>query len=490
IHYLATQEHIPYNEIFNGGLKIYTTLNPTVYNIAQAAVDHWMNVNFGSNPHRQAAVMVENPHTGYVLAVIGGRTPTISDGADWAFDATRDSGSSIKPLLEYTPAIAKGYTQMSVIQDVPIFRNVDGQAWWPQNDDHIYRGYMTLRDALGISDNDVAVHLLHDIGVNYGVNFARTKFGIRISPQEVQNRGVGLAIGTPVTVAEMTQAYATFANSGVRMQPIFVTKVVNPYGAVIFQDQPHGQAEFSPQVAYVMDKMLERVLDPHPLPGFGPGGAANLTTGYALGIGRPAGGKTGTDNNETNAWFVGFTPQLVCAVWEGDIRGNVPQPYTLSGAGPAFGATAAGPIWQTIMEQVDSRLNLPVEHFPRPSGMVYVPNVSITSGQLAGPYTPPQDVEGAWFIDGTQPTTFGDTHYPVKVSAAQPDRLWQPGCGPYITSVFLKREPDWHPGVPKPWDSRYWAPTRSCQPGAVPPPPPPNSTGQGGGPGNQTLPQG
>lgn len=455
------------SEIFNGGLKIYTNLDPTIYNIAQNAVDYWMNYNFGvSNlavPNHQAAVVVEDPHTGAILAVIGGRTHVGAFPENYATspDVKRSTGSAIKPLIDYTPAISKGYTQMSVIQDVPIFQNVGGYRWWPHNDNLLYRGYMDFRDALAISDNDVAVHVLNKIGIPYGFNFASQKFGLHLPASDMQ---LGAAIGglkQGVNVLQMTQAYSTFPNGGVRMKPIWVTKVVNQQGAVIYQDTPHGTPEFSPQVAYVMDKMMERVLHHGALPGIGP---QAYPTGTNLGIGRPAAGKTGTNNGEKDAWFMGYEPQLTVGVWEGNRLGEIAQPSTVSGQGPAYGDVAAGPIWQTIMQKVNAAENIPVQHFARPSNMIYVPNVSIKSGLIAGPYTPAQDIQGAWFINGTQPTTVGNMFYQARVSAAHPNQLWQPGCGPSVQSVFLRQESDWHPGVPLPWDHIYWAPTATCQP--------------------------
>lgn len=458
-----------YNMLTSGGLKIYTALDPTVYNIAQNAVDYWMNYHFGSNPALQSAVVVENPHNGYIEAVIGARQYT-NFGEDFATSplSQRSTGSSIKPLMEYTAAIVKGYTPMTPIQDVPIFK-LNGN-WWPHNDDHIYHGWMDLQDALAISDNDVAVHLLHDIGIQYGFNFAAQKFGIKLPA--IDGTELGVAIGGfkqgGVNAYQMTQAYATFANAGVRMQPIWVTKVVNQDGAVIFQDNPQGQAEFSPQVAYVMDHMMEKVLDPNPIPAIVGGGIpAQTSTGYSLGIGRPAAGKTGTNNGEEDAWFMGFEPQMVVGVWEGNQHGEIPQPATFQGQ-LAYGDVAAGPIWQTIMEQVNQAEHIPVEHFYRPPGVVYVPNVSATSGLIASQYTPSRDIEGAWFVKGTQPTSIGQSHFPLKVSASNPNLLWQPGCGPYVTSVFLKKEPDWKTGAPLPADHIYWPPTQACSPNIAP----------------------
>jgi penicillin-binding protein 1A len=466
--HLLEQKGLSPREIYDGGLKIYTELDPTVYNIAQNAVDYWMNRQFGvshrADPDHQAAVVVEDPHNGAILAVIGGRTYPTGLPEDLAINPAvkRSTGSSIKPLIDYTPALVKGYTQMSVIQDVPIFQNVHGQAWWPKNDDRLYRGYMTLRDALAISDNDVAVHLLHDIGLNYGFNFAVKKFGLPLTPADKQ---LGAAIGglvQGVNVMDMTQAFATFPNQGVRMAPLWITKVVAPNGAVIYQDTPHGTPVVSAQIAYIMTKMLERVLYPGELPSIGPGA---YPTGYDLGIGRPAAGKTGTNNHQEDAWFIGYEPQLVVGVWEGDRLGEIRQ-YTIQGV-PAYGDVAAGPIWRTIMEQVNQAEHIPAEHFPRPPGLVYVPDISITSGKIASPNTPPNDIQGAWFIKGTQPTTIGHTHIKVKVLASNPKLLWQPGCGPAVDAVFLKPESDWHPGVPLPWDHIFWPPTTTCQPAST-----------------------
>ncbi len=268
------------------------------------------------------------------------------------------------------------------------------------------------------------------------------------------------------------------------MKPIWVTKVVNQYGATIYQDVPQGTVVTTPQVAFIMTKMMQWVLDPKEIPGIGPGAYA---TGYDLGIGRPAAGKTGTNNGYEDAWFMGFEPQLVVGVWEGDRLGEIPQ-YTTDG--PAFGDVSAGPIWQEIMEKTNQALHIPPTPFATPSGVTFVSHVSTVSGKLANAYTPKVDVQGGWFIDGTQPTTVGDTYYQARVLASDPDKLWQPGCGPYITSIFLRRESDWHPGVPYPWDSKYWAPTTYCTPATTPSSstttPPAANQNQNPGPGAQS----
>ncbi|MDA8199627.1 MAG: transglycosylase domain-containing protein [Thermaerobacter sp.] len=485
--------HLTYQQITQGGLHIYTALDPKVYNISQNAVTYWMNHNFGTStkavPFHQAAAVVMDPQNGYVLSIIGGRNPSqaVAFDENYAFQAHRSTGSSIKPIMEYTPALAKGLTQMTVMQDIPQFRR--NGNWWPQNDNHLNVGYITLRDALGISDNNIAVRLLNKIGLNYGFNFANQKFGLTLNPANLTQSGLAMAIGGFLhgpTPMQMTDAYDAIANGGVRMKPIFITKVTNQYGAVLFQNRPSGQREFSPQVAYIMTQMMERVFYPGPLPGLSTDtGMGQYTTGYNLSPGRPAAGKTGTNNGYADAWFDGFTPQLLSVVWEGRQaeEPNVPQ-YLINGQGPAYGAAAAGPIWRQIIQQSSAALNLPAVNFTKPSGIVYVPDVSITSGQLAGPYTPQHDIQGADFIAGTQPTTVGHSHVMEPVLVSNPHLLWQPGCGPFVDKVFLTKEPNWRPGMPLPLDHFLWAPTATCTPSSA--------TGSGTGtgttaPGNGTT---
>lgn len=448
------------NQILHGGLHIQTALRPHVYELAQRAVDHWMNVNFGTStaryPAQQAAAIVENPHNGHIWAIIGGRRHFAFLQDDLAINASRSSGSAIKPLLDYGPALAKGYTQLSVIQDVPTFRQVAGQSWWPSNDDGIYRGYVDLRDALAISDNNVAVHLLQRIGLPYALSFLQSRFDIGVPAG--QYHGLGLALGVDTNLWNLTRAYAALDNGGRLVDPVLVTQVTR-HGRILFSAKPRAQTALTTDQAAILTDMLEEVLKPRPLPDVGPHAYA---TGYRLGIGRPAAAKSGTNNDEEDAWFLGYEPQMTVGVWEGDRRGEIPQLYTRSGDGPAYGAVAAGPIWKQIMQSVNRRLHLNSQPFSRPPGLIYVKRVSITSGDRPGPYTPAYEQQGAWYVAGTQPTHDDHTWHPVRVVAAHPNLLWRPGCGPFITVTALRRESDWHHGVPRPWDANLWAPTSAC----------------------------
>lgn len=458
------------NQILHGGLHIHTALRPKVYDAAQTAVDQWMTKNFGKaksdNPAHQAAAVVENPKNGHVWAIIGGRDHFAFLQEDLAVSALRSTGSSIKPLLDYAPALVRGDTEMSVVQDVPIFHHVHGQTWWPSNDDGVYRGYLDLRDALAISDNDAAVHILNSLGVEYAARFLKDRFDISVP--KGQSKSLGIALGVDTNLLAMTRGYSALDNHGQLNQPTFVTKVTL-HGHTLFAPHAKPTTAVTRDQAFILTNMMRRVLDPNPLPSIGPGAYA---TGHGLGIGRPAAGKTGTNNNESDAWFIGYEPQMVTGVWEGDQNGEIAQPYTESGNGPAYGAVAAGPIWKQIMTTVNQQLKLKPEPFTPPPGVTYVKRVSITSGERPTANTPANEIQGGWFIKGTLPSKKDTSWYRVKVPVGQPNTLWQPGCGPFVTVTALRREPDWHPGVPRPWDSSQWAPTTKCEPGGPPPGPP------------------
>ncbi|MDA8337032.1 MAG: transglycosylase domain-containing protein [Peptococcaceae bacterium] len=431
IEYLNTKLGLPLNEILSGGLRIYTTLDPRVQAAADSSVAQVMNRAFplhsGQKPNPQAAALTMDPRNGYILAMVGGRThPGLLirnraiTGLGPYEGMLRQPGSSIKPLFTYTPAIVSGLTEMTVMDDVP-FSIVKGRIW-PENDDHLFRGYMTLRHALAISDNNVAVRTLARIGVNNGFSFARNQFHLTtLVPSGSRNDDTlaatlgGLTKG--VSLEEMVAAYSELANGGTRVPPVAVLKVEKADGSLLYSYQPRQTREFSPQAAYIVTKMLEKVL------AYG--------TGSGFPLNRPAAGKTGTTNNGHNGWFIGYTPQMVTGVWTG-YSNRLPKPPS-----GFYGATYSGPIWHDIMTA--ALAPRPVEHFTRPPGIV-TEDVSIRSGLLPGPYCPPQDIKAGLFIQGTQPTTHGEVHVPAVVSSQNPRLLWAPGSpGTPETRIFWRR---------------------------------------------------
>ncbi len=450
------QKHIPISKILNGGLKIYTTLDPKIEQIAQTAVTDVMNHSFSNSTEPQAAAVVMDPKNGYVLAIVGGRTHTVAFPRDRALAPYyRQSGSAIKPLAEYPAAIQSGqFTEATVLDDGPWLK-VNGK-WWPQNDTLQYYGRITVRHSLAISDNNNSVHLLDEVGLANGFNMATQKFGLPlIKSGQPNDYNLAMGIGgltRGVTVKEMADAYSTYANEGLRPNAIMIRKVVAPGGTVLYSQTPHLTPELSQQVSYIMINMMEAV--------FSEPGA----TAYGASIGRPAAGKTGTSNQGRDGWFVGFTPQLVTAVWEG-YDNEQPQPNT-------YGATYALPIWVQIMRQATA--SMPVQNFSRPPGIVSV-TVDDKSGLLPSALTPAADKKSYLFIQGTQPTQQSQVWTQQMVDAAQPNLLWQLGCPGPIPKVFLTVPTDISigPGIPKPLDSNLWVPTQYCNP----------SSPFGGGPG-------
>ncbi len=448
------------HEILDGNLHIYTSLHPRVYHIAQQAVDRWMQANFGParHPyaHHQAAVVVEDPHTGAIWAIIGGRRHVAFLQADLALHALRSTGSAIKPLLDYAPRIVDGAEPTTVVQDVPQFRGIDGH-WWPHNDDYRYRGYITLDNALAMSDNNVAVKLMAATGLRRAVTFLQRRFQVAVPAAEPRN--LSLALGIDSNLLTLTQAYAALDNQGRRVQPCFITRVTQ--GSRTVYQTPHVSYQaLTPAQAYLLTTMLMKVLTPHPLPGIGPDAWA---TGHQLALGRPAAAKSGTSNQEADAWFIGYEPQIIVGVWEGNRVGERPQLFTEAGLGPAYGAVAAGPIWHTIMRRLNRTMHWPPVPFARPRGVVYMPQISMTSGMRPGPATPRSAVEGAW-VSAPFHAPQGPHRWTwVPVPALQPNTRWRPGCGPVILRPFLQPEPLWQPHSPKPTDARYWPPTRSCE---------------------------
>lgn len=431
-----------------GNLRIYTTLNPKIQVDVDKAVGDVLNKNFPVtdplHPRPQAAAVVMDPQTGYVLALYGGRSHPVGFPEDWAL-APNQPGSTIKPVAEYAAALEKGYTQMTVVNDAP-WMTYKGKLW-PQNDDHIYRGRITLRKALALSDNNVAVRLLRLVGLGKTFDTATKQFGLQLSPTDrVYAMGIG-ALTHGVSVLNMTDAYATFPNQGVRPEPIFVTKVVDAQGNVLLSNVPKLHPVMSPATAFVETQMLQGVIQ--------------RGTGYQVAdIGRPAAGKTGTSEDFKDGWFIGFTPNLVAGVWEGN------EDHSTQGH-DIYGATFAAPIWQDLMKRAVA--GTPVRNFPQPKGLVWA-KVSNESGLLPSPLTPPDHVKGAWFVDGTQPDKVGNEYVAVTVDASNPSYLYDPtdpNAQP-LTKVFL-RYPGTNTsgplgmltgsGLPLPTDAGEWPPT-------------------------------
>ncbi|HEY6006862.1 MAG TPA: PBP1A family penicillin-binding protein, partial [Geobacteraceae bacterium] len=307
-------------------------------------------------PEAQAALVALDPKSGAVRAMVGGYDFKRSQ-FNRAMQAKRNPGSAFKPLI-YSAALDKGLTPATIIDDSPVeYESGREKAWKPKNYDNIYRGNVTMREALTDSINVVSVKILERIGVDNAIEYAK-KFGIT-SPLAAN---LTLALGSSsVTPLELTNAYAVFASGGYRLTPYFITKVVDNNGKVLEEITPPALPVFTPASSAVRlsapapEQPAPAASPLTPVPVISPENAYIMTnlmesvvtsgTGQrARAVGRPVAGKTGTTNDMKDAWFVGYVPQLVAGVWVG-----YDQERSLGAGGS--GGQAAAPIWTEFMQR-------------------------------------------------------------------------------------------------------------------------------------------
>lgn len=288
---------------YEGGLQVYTSLDRSMEKLGQEAIDWGVDeAKLEGIGASEAALVAIRPSTGEIVAMVGGTHFSLSNQFNRAWQAHRQPGSSFKVYV-YTAAIDSGMPPTTVIDDAPVsYPDGTGGTWAPQDDDHSYMGAISLRVALAQSRNIVAVKLLQQVGVDRVIEYAK-RMGIT-APLEPN---LSLALGTSV-ISPLDQAtgYATLANQGVHIPPSPFRLVKDSLGNTVLDNQYPEQTEVvSAGTAYVMTTMMEDVI--------------NHGTGYPNAvIDRPAAGKTGTTSDFRDAWFVGFTPDLVTAVWIGN----------------------------------------------------------------------------------------------------------------------------------------------------------------------------
>jgi len=306
----------------------------------------------------QGALVALDNKTGNILALVGGEDFKQSQ-FNRAVQALRQPGSGFKPFV-YTAAIDNGARPTDIMYDTPIIlTGDDGKEWNPENFDLIFRGPVTLREALARSINVISAKLIQKVTPQQTIFFA-SHMGIStpLSPYP------SLALGTSeVTLWDMVSAFSVFPNGGIKVEPKYILKITDRYGKVLEEKKFSRREEvLSAQTAYIMTTMLQSVV--------------NRGTGYgarARGFTRPAGGKTGTSDNCMDNWFVGFTPQITAGVWMGyDDKTIIGENVT--------GAHTALPVWTDFM--ITAHENLPVEYFKVPPG-IYFKTACLESGLLA-----------------------------------------------------------------------------------------------------------
>jgi len=343
--------------VARAGLKVYTTLDSRIQAIAEQAVAEQMDaadVAYGipaDGPRPEVAVVVMNVRTGEVLAMVGGRQRQGMLEFNRATDALRQPGSAIKPIVAYLPALEAGMSPATILDDAPVRLSNDGTTVWPQNYDYRYRGLKPARYGVEQSLNPMAVRAMQYGGGPWvGADLAR-RLGLTTILQEDENLALALGgISKGVTLLDMTTAFGAVANMGVKVDPVVITRVVDRTGEVLFEARPRQEQVVSRGAAYLMIDMMKDVVRR--------GTAYAFTGGFR---GWPAAGKTGTTEENRDAWFIGFTPDLVTAVWNGYDDPNNHLPWT--------GAYVPVQIWNRIMTQVVTE---PPEDWPQPPEVVWV----------------------------------------------------------------------------------------------------------------------
>ncbi|MBP7459756.1 MAG: PBP1A family penicillin-binding protein [Candidatus Delongbacteria bacterium] len=381
-------DNFGYDYLYRGGLKVYLSMDYQIQKLCEEKTRYYLNelqhlitpkLNLDSlssdsiqslDPAIQSKIIQSasyliDPHTGYVKAMVGGRDFNLSE-FNRALQAKRQPGSAFKPFL-YAAAIDSGYTPASLILDQPIAVQIrENEMWIPQNYDQKVGGFITLRDALKLSKNLVSIRLIGKIKPRIVIDYAQ-RMGIRSPLESVASLAIGTSV---VTLDELTAAYIPFATIGYRTEPIYIQKIVAPNGNVIWDKSGMEKKTLviKPEIAYIITDMMKSVV--------------NHGTAYSVrswGFNYPAlAGKTGTTNDYTDAWFIGYSPHYVYGVWVG-LDNNKSL-----GAGRT-GTVAALPIWIDVMKQLHA--HLPVVDFPQPNHIVHR-SVCAESHMLATPQCP------------------------------------------------------------------------------------------------------
>jgi len=389
-----------YDFVYKSGAVIYTTLDLDMQQAANltlltrlrrlekdyklrptlAAYDSAAkrDSTIGPPKYLQGALVAMDVRTGYVRALVGGRDYKHSE-FDRATQAKRQAGSAFKPFV-YVAAIDNGMTPADIELDSAITITIPGQPdYRPHNYDKTFLGPISLRRALALSRNLVAVRLITKVGPELVARYANV-MGITDVLQPVYSLALG---SVEVTLLDLVDAFNTLAAGGIRVRPIMVTRVEDAHGAALEENRPDEQPVLRPQTAYVVTNMMQSVVN-----------EGTATAIRRRGYEGLAAGKTGTTDEYADAWFIGYTPELTCGVWIGFDR----KKTIFRGA---TGGGIAAPVWADFMKTVRPD-SLSSDSFPVPDRIVTAA-VCEETGQLATPFCP--RVRYEVFVAGTEPQT-------------------------------------------------------------------------------------
>ena len=419
-------------DLYEKGLRIYTTLDLDMQEAAERALQSQLDeIEAGAysannkfegqghtyreyvekgrtsaeeqgpfSPYLQGALVALDNRTGYILALVGGRD-YVDSKWNRVTQSVRQPGSTFKPFV-YSAAVRAGWPVDTLLDDSPLNPPViqlDSSLWQPKDYDDTTLGMIPMRQSLFLSRNLSTIKLGMSIGEQTVVGEAR-RYGITTALRAYPSIHIGANAVKPI---EIVAAYSSFANLGTRVEPIGIQRIEDRDGNILYQSTVKREQVMDPEHSWLMLDMLRDVMRCQP--GTGPN-RCGTAAGAVGGLRVPMGGKTGTTDDYTDAWFVGFTPEIVAGIWVGyDAQQRI--------MGNAGGGRIVAPAWTKFMRDVYERRPPPPD-WPRPDSLI-TREVDWSNGKLATPFCPIEVRRWEWFYPGTEPNETCSVHSPFGV---------------------------------------------------------------------------
>ena len=411
-------------DLYEGGLRIYTTLDLDMQEAAERSLQAQLDaieagvysngkppgrVSYHDyiesakasgedhgpySPYLQGAIVALEANTGYIRVMVGGRDFDDSK-FNRATQAVRQPGSTFKPFV-YSAAVRAGHPVTEILDDSPLNPPViqlDSTLWQPKDDDDTTLGHIPMRQALYLSRNLATIKLGMQLGEQTVIGEAR-RYGITTPLRPYPSIHIG---ANGVIPLEMISAYTAFATLGARAYPLGILRVEDSHGNILWQPAVRREDVMDPAHTWLLVDMMKDVIHR------GTAYSAVWKAGFTL----PAAGKTGTTDDYTDAWFIGYTPELVAGVWIGyDLQQRILEHN-------AGGGRITAPAWTAFMRDVYDRRPAPAD-WVRPDSLV-TREVDQTNGYVASPYCPLEVRHWDWFYPGTEPTQVCPVHTPFGI---------------------------------------------------------------------------
>ncbi|MEN6351291.1 MAG: PBP1A family penicillin-binding protein [Syntrophomonas sp.] len=383
--------------IYRSGLKIYTTMDSDLEDLAESYFKN--QANFPSE-HKggeqiQCAMVLMDHSNGEVKCIMGGRAYEQRRGFNRATSAYRQPGSSIKPLTVYGPALQNGYMPFYSLNDAPISFQMGSSVWSPENYDKNYRGLITMRTAVQYSINTYSVQLLDKIGIRKGFDFGKN-LGLELvdSPGTNDLSLAPLSLGGlthGATPLQMAAAYGAYGNGGVYIKPYFITRIIDADGVEIYSHKAEYERVMTEQTAWLMSSMLQTVCT-----------SGTGTNARVPGV--VTAGKTGTSEEYKDSWFCGFTPGYSAAVWMG-----YDKEYHMN---DIYGGGFPAKMFRSMMQKAHEKKN------PKPRSMpanIIQVSVCSKSGKLPSDSCPQDQIITEYCLKNLAPTETCTLHSMISI---------------------------------------------------------------------------